>query len=325
MNSIIDLTSSSLGSKTKSPSVESPAAPHPDRALSPPGTRDTAPPRFHQKRQPPLKRLLSEYTPPTPPYWMERWPEIEAHIMARPRLLLAVGFDRMLSPTAGRADEITEGIRSLLAKFRASSRTNLAFISGRPLREIRTHVGLEGVFYAGNHGMEVRGPGLVSYDGLAVSCRSDLVDALVLLKKCTKRLQGVLVEDRSLTVSVYWQQSDSCEGTAVRELMEVIVKNHPQLTVVSRPGMWEVRPRTAWNKSHAIQQILANLHLTPADTIYIGDEFTDEDSFALLPSGLTFCIRTTLKTAARYRFHDPSEIGAFLFCLLCSVNGVRLA
>lgn len=172
--------------------------------------------------------------------------------------------------------------------------------------------------------MEIRGPGLASYDGLAVSCRSDLVDALVFLKKCTKRLRSVHVEDKGLTVTIYWSVTDSREDAAVRELMSVIVKNHPRLTVVSGRGVWELRPRAAWNKGNALQQILANLHLTPADTIYIGDEFTDEDAFVHLAAGLTLCVGKSATTAAHYRLGNTAETGAFLFCTLCSVNGLQL-
>lgn len=256
--------------------------------------------------------------------WMGRWSEIEAQIAARPRLLLALGSDRILSPETPEDVALRVGTRSLLRKFVASRRVALAFISGRSLPDIQAHIGLENVFYAGNHGMEVRGPGFASSDGLAASCRSDLVDAIAFLMKCTKRLRGVLVKDKGLTVTVHWRLSDSREGAGLRELMEVIIRHHPRLTVVSREGLWEIRPRAAWNKGNALQQILAHLHLTPADTIYVGDEFTDEDAFARLPDGLTFCVGKEVPSTARYRLHNPSEAAAFLFCALCAVHGMRL-
>lgn len=112
-------------------------------------------------------------------------------------MLLALGFDGILSPTVARPTEATlpAETRELLAKLAASRRVAIAFLSGRSLRDIQARVGLPDAFYVGNHGMEIRGPGLAS-SGLAVSCRSDLVDALAFLARCTKRLRGVFIEDK---------------------------------------------------------------------------------------------------------------------------------
>ena len=273
-----------------------------------------------------MEGLRPGVAPPAISCWMERWPEIEAQIAARPRWLLAVGFEGLLAPVVPRpeAAPVPDGPRSLLTKLGASGRVSLAFVSGRPVQEIQARVGMVDAFYAGNHGMEIRGPGVVSREDRAVSCRSDLVDALVFVARCTKRLPGVLIEDKGLTVSVHWRSSDAAEGAALRALMAVIVKQHPRLTVVSGPGVWELRPRAAWNKGNALKKILAHLQLTTADTIYLGDEFTDEDAFVYLSAGLTFCVGKTAATAAHYRLGNAAEAGAFLFCAFCSVNGVRL-
>ncbi|MDB6172371.1 MAG: hypothetical protein JWL59_1682 [Chthoniobacteraceae bacterium] len=80
--------------------------------------------------------------------------------------------------------------------------------------------------------------------------------------------------------------------------------------------------RIAWSKGNAISQILAKLDLTPADTIYVGD---DEEAFNLLSEGLTFCISKEVPdSTARYRLYNISEVPAFLFCILCDVSGMRL-
>ncbi len=257
---------------------------------------------------------------------MKHWPEIQAQIAARPRLLLALGFDGILSPTVLRPSEATvpEDTRALLTKLAASPRITLAFLSGRSLHDIQTRVAMPDAFYAGNHGMEVRGPGLASSDGLAVSCRSDLVDALASLARCTKHLRGVLIEDKGMTVTVHWRQADAREGTALRELLEVIVRSHPRLKVFAGEACWELRARASWNKGDALRQILAHLHLTPADTIYLGEEFTDEDAFAQLRDGFSFCVGGDTTTAARFRLPAATDAAQFLFCVLCAVNGMPL-
>jgi trehalose 6-phosphate phosphatase len=257
---------------------------------------------------------------------MQHWPEIQAQIAAHPRLLLALGFDGILSPTVSRPSEATvpEDTRMLLTRLAASPRITLAFLSGRSLHDIQTRVAMPDAFYAGNHGMEVRGPGLASSDGLAVSCRSDLVDALASLTRCTKHLRGVFIEDKGMTVTVHWRQADPAEGAALRQLLDVIVRSHPRLKVFAGEACWELRARASWNKGDALRQILAHLHLTSADTIYIGDEFTDEDAFAQLPEGLSFCVTSAAATPARYRLPKATDTAQFLFCVLCAVNGQPL-
>jgi trehalose-phosphatase len=257
--------------------------------------------------------------------WMEHWPEIQTHISRRPRLLLALGFDGILSPTVAQPAkaELPEGTRALLAKLAASPRITLAFLSGRSLRDVQSRVGVADAYYVGNHGMEVRGPGLASSDGLAVSCRSDLVDSLAVLARCTKRLRGVLIEDKGLSVTVHWRHADAAEAATLRDLMDLIVRNHPRLCVSAGEASWELRARASWNKGDALRQIMTHRHLASADAIYLGSEPNDEDAFARLPDGLTFCVGTAHASLARFRLLDPTDTPQFLFSVFCAVNGVQ--
>ncbi len=258
--------------------------------------------------------------------WVRHWPDIQAKIASRPRWLLALGFDGILSPTVPRPSDarLSDSTQALLSKFAASSRTTLAFLSGRSLGDIRSRIGLQDAFYAGNHGMEVRGPGLASSDGLAVSCRSDLVDALASLGRWTKRLRGVLVEDKGLAVTVHWRLADPDDATALRKLMEIIIQNHPRLKIFAGEACWELRARASWNKGDALRQILTRLQLTAADTIYVGEAFTDEDAFARLPEALSFCVGSAAATTARYHLADTDDATQLLFCMLCAVTGLQL-
>jgi trehalose-phosphatase len=106
--------------------------------------------------------------------------------------------------------------------------------------------------------------------------------------------------------------------------LEVIVRSHSRLKVFAGEACWELRARASWNKGDALRQILGHLHLTTADTIYLGEEFTDEDAFAQVRDGLSFCVGGTATTAARYRLPNATDAAQFLFCVLCAVNGMAL-
>ncbi|HEY3901683.1 MAG TPA: trehalose-phosphatase [Chthoniobacter sp.] len=257
--------------------------------------------------------------------WTKNWPEIRRRIVASPKLLVALGFDGILSPTVPRPDEATvpEDIRRLLTKLNNSPQITLAFLSGRSLGNFQVRVGIPDAFYAGNHGMEICGPGLSSFDGLAASCRSDLVDALAFLARCTKRLQGVLIEDKGMSVTVHFRLANTRDRVALRGLMEIIVQNHPRLRSFPGEECWDLRARASWNKGDALRQLLAHLHLTSTDTIYIGDEFTDEDAFTWLTDGLTFCVGSGVSRLARYRLPDRAHVAQFLSSVLSEVNNTQ--
>jgi trehalose-phosphatase len=257
--------------------------------------------------------------------WTKHWPEIRRRIVARPKLLVALGFDGILSPTVPRPDEATvpEDIRRLLTKLNNLPQITLAFLSGRSLGNFQGRVGIHNAFYAGNHGMEVCGPGLSSFDGLAASCRSDLVDALAFLGRCAKRLQGVLIEDKGMSVTVHFRLANAKDCAALRGLMEVIVQNHPRLRSFAGEECWDLRARASWNKGDALRQLLTHLHLTSADTIYIGHEFTDEDAFTWLADGLTFCVGSGVSTVARYRLPDRVHVARLLSSVLSEVNDTQ--
>ncbi|MEP6672426.1 MAG: trehalose-phosphatase [Chthoniobacter sp.] len=202
----------------------------------------------------------------------------------------------------------------------ASPRITLAFLSGRSLEDLRNRIGLANAYYAGNHGMQIRGPGLTSSDGLAVSCRAELVDALTFLGRCTKRLRGVFIEDKRMAVTVHWRMADPGEGVALRELMEIIVRHHPRLRVFEGEACWELRARASWNKGDALMQMLSHLHLSSADTIYVGDHLDDEDSFSRLLGGMTFCVGNAAVSKAQFVVASSPDVVRLLSRIDQAVN-----
>ncbi|MDI6814769.1 MAG: trehalose-phosphatase, partial [Dehalococcoidales bacterium] len=48
---------------------------------------------------------------------------------------------------------------------------SVGIISGRPLSEIKTMVGIERIYYVGNHGLEIGGPRLISLSAKIIGDR----------------------------------------------------------------------------------------------------------------------------------------------------------
>src|SRR4051794_10007655 len=83
---------------------------------------------------------------------------------------------------------------------------SLVVISSRDRADLQTRVGIPGLVFAGNHGLEISGPGCLFVEPAAASRCTSLQG---LADELTKRLQhipGILVEDKGLMLSVHFGQ-----------------------------------------------------------------------------------------------------------------------
>jgi trehalose-phosphatase len=102
--------------------------------------------------------------------------------------------------------------------------------------------------------------------------------------------------------------------------MATVARSYPRLQATLGKCVWELRPKEGWNKGDALKYLATRLNLTPEDTLYLGDDFTDEDAFAVTSSGLTFRVGgANRSTIARFEMRDHADVQGFLLCVL----GVR--
>src|SRR5512135_2546299 len=94
-------------------------------------------------------------------YLFDRWEKVKKELNNRP-LVVFLDFDGTLAPLAATPDRavLPAGLKRVLKALAASPHTRLAFVSGRTLRDLKKKVGLRNVVYAGNHGLEISGPGI---------------------------------------------------------------------------------------------------------------------------------------------------------------------
>lgn len=236
-----------------------------------------------------------------------------------------MGFDGILSPTTDRADQgaLPEEIRCLLVKLHVSPRVVLTFLSGRSTQDLQERVGLPRAFYGGNHGMEVVGTGLRCWDGLASSCRGDLVDALAFLRRFAKKLPGVHIEDKGLSLTVHLRLANPADRASLKELMDHVDRSYLRLRVFQGDASWDIRGRASWNKGNAIHRVLDHLGLTVEDTLYIGNEPSDEGTFEQLSEGLTFCVGSSAGTA-HFCVPTEHELTQLLFSIFCVTSRMTL-
>src|SRR5579871_6346351 len=94
---------------------------------------------------------------------------LEHRIRSAERLSLFLDFDGTLSPIVadpGMA-QLGMGIHSLLTALARAARITTTVISGRSVEDLYARIGVDGLIYAGNHGLEICGRHLTFVEPVA--------------------------------------------------------------------------------------------------------------------------------------------------------------
>jgi len=241
--------------------------------------------------------------------------EIQGRLAAAPHVLICLDYDGTLTPLVNdpAMAYLSADVRRVLMSLAENGDASVAVISGRERADLQARVGIPGLIYAGNHGLDISGDGFIFVEPTAIACRPALEGLSVLLVERLRPIPGAFVEDKGLTLSVHYRQTPAGQHEEVRRIVNAALAstNHPfQLT--NGNMVYEVRPRIYWNKGSAVVWIKEQLGKPNALTIYAGDDATDEDALAALPDAITIRVGATVETAARYHVEGPAEVRQFL-------------
>ena len=211
-----------------------------------------------------------------PPRALDHLDEL-SHILSAERVGLFSDFDGTLTPIFDdpRDTVLESKIRDLLAVL-AEKLDLVAVVSGRGVGFLREVVGLGGVTYVGNHGMEVWGVGRLAPEANAEVDRE-------LLGEVQRRVEGLgirglYVEDKGMNVAVHYRNAPDPAETrgAVLKMMRSFVET-PDLAIKEGKMVVEVGPTVQVNKGTAVDRLARGAGLTGA--IVLGDDVTDCDAF----------------------------------------------
>lgn len=209
--------------------------------------------------------------------------------LSRARVLVGLDLDGTLAPLAPRPEQarIPPATLARLSALGRRSDTAIAVISGRALADLRARVGLPGLFYAGNHGLEISGPGLRWTHPQARTLARGLVGQL---RRELEEVPGALVEDKRLGVAIHFRlvaAQDRQEFS--RRLRGVLRGLDGNLRVFQGKKTVDLRPAIDWDKGRALELIRRSLASARGwAAVFVGDDRTDEEAFRTLgPRGLT--------------------------------------
>lgn len=254
------------------------------------------------------------------PHALDLVPDLRTARRRAGSLLLGLDFDGTLAPIVPRPEDaaLPEAIRPLLEAVAARRDTRVALVSGRGLRDLAARVAIDGVYYAGNHGLEIEGPDVHRVHPQAQDAAGRLAALARTLEQALAATPGAIVEDKGLTLSIHYRMVDD-EPTAshVRETVETAAAGESALRLTHGKKVVEVRPDVDWHKGRALRFLRRTLEerFAPGPAVFIGDDRTDEDAFEELGDG-DFAIVVgdppPAATAARAFLRSTDDVAGFL-------------
>jgi len=235
------------------------------------------------------------------------------------RMLLALDFDGTLAPIVPQPDQARLLPRARRAMQRLLGRADMliAIVSGRALADARERVGLEGVYYAGNHGLEIEGPGVERIHPEALEATHAVAECRVALEREFAAEPDVLVEDKHLSLSVHFRLvADEAREAGIRTRVAQCCGGKSGLRLTEGKKVVEVRPDVEWDKGRATNFLVATLlDSSDAPVIYVGDDRTDEDAFVALRGrgdGVLVAPSPVEQSAATAYVRSPDEVVVLL-------------
>lgn len=235
------------------------------------------------------------------------------------KVLLLLDYDGTLVPIAEKPELalLPENTRSLLRQLSDHPRVILGVVSGRSLSEIKELVNLEGIIYAGNHGLEMD---LLAGHYIFPEAKgflSQMRELKEILSRCLPDFPGSLLEDKGLLLSLHYRKLAPNKVPVLKKVLKRVMVAHGQgLEIAEGKKVWEIRPRIACNKGSAVLTILESLSSSEPEPlpIYLGDDRTDEDAFrALADKGITIRVGDGLSpTLAHSYLTEQKEVMEFL-------------
>ncbi len=231
-------------------------------------------------------------------------------------VLLGLDYDGTLTPiveepsTALLPAPMREAIEALTQRKDVA----VALVSGRSLGDLQALVGMPGIIYAGNHGMEVSGPGISFIEPGAKAASQELHVLGQNLADKLLHIEGTMVEDKGLTLSIHHRRVAPVDGEEVwHAVCDAVAPYGERFHVTLGNKVYEVRPLLLWNKGSALGWIKGQIGTPDTLTIYIGDDTTDEDAFrALGQDAVTIRVGDNVQTAAQYLVPEPATVQVFL-------------
>ncbi len=254
-------------------------------------------------------------------YLFSAWETVKAQIGKR-TLLLFFDFDGTLAPIvstpqkAGLPHETLEMLK-VLSQMKSC---RIAVVSGRALADVEQRIGIGGLVYMGNHGLEIKGPQIQHEVPIGEDYFKTLKTVKLELQAAISTYKGAFIEDKGLTLSVHFRLVDIHRIIELRNKVRSVLSPYSakkMIKVRSGKMVFEIRPPVLWDKGKAVVWLIdrwrESFSEDPGIPLYCGDDDTDEDAFRILADkGITVVVGEHGDSAAKYFLNTQEEVNGLL-------------
>lgn len=257
-------------------------------------------------------------------YLFDAWDRVSHRLKSARHVLVLCDYDGTLTPIVGQPELATlaSDTRQIIQTLAKNRRYTVGIISGRALADLKYKVNVEGLLYAGNHGLEIEGFGSGFLEPIAEEMRPFFQILSQVLSATLASIKGTLVENKGLTLSVHYRSVDDSEEERVKDVVGRItdpLNITDRIRITQGKKVYEIRPPVDWNKGKAVAWLIArckeNKGKGEALPIYIGDDLTDEDAFKKIEenNGISIFVgEENFQSVARYFLKSPEEVTRLL-------------
>jgi trehalose 6-phosphate phosphatase len=205
-------------------------------------------------------------------------------LLAGERAGLVTDIDGTISPIVAVPEQaaVLPGVRRALQRLK-DLLTVVGIVTGRSVSDARAMVGIEGLEYIGNHGLEVwrRGEAVTLPEARPWVPQIALVLEAVARALDAHEKAGIIVEDKGASASLHYRLAPDPDRTRLR-LLAILARSAEAdgLRVVEGRRVINVLPPLEINKGSAVTWLVREHELN--HVVYLGDDLTDVDAFSAL-------------------------------------------
>ncbi len=259
------------------------------------------------------------------------WPD-------RPALFLDLDGTLLELAEEPGAVELSERLRRLLPLLKAATGGAVAFVSGRPMREIDSLLAPHRFALAGVHGNERRSNGAAGtppVDVPRMDTRSTgaaptetphmttpandpgVLDGVRREMHAFRVANpGVIVEDKEIGVALHYRKRGDLESSVLELAARLETSLPPGYELLRGSMVVEVKP-SAMNKGAAVRAFMREPPFAERTPVFVGDDVTDEAAFEVVNSlgGVAVKVRSGA-SAAPWRLPNVDAVLTWLEALI---------
>ena len=242
-------------------------------------------------------------------------------LLSRRPVLLALDFDGVLAPLVDEpsAARALPGTLRLLTELAGLDAVQVALVSGRALADLRSVAEVPAaspLLLVGSHGAEVEGAA-IDLDPVAAERLESLRSAFDAI---AARHPGVHVETKPAGVVLHTRRA-ARDAAAAATQAAMTDASRPRCHVTQGKEVVEVSV-VETGKGVALERLRASLGVR--GVLYVGDDVTDENAFAVLGAGDVGIKVGDGDTVAAHRLPDPAAVQHLLRLALADAGSTGL-